>query len=43
MSIAKEHRQVAMHLLPLGQILKRVKTNQNKLNKMHMNLKSQQN
>ena len=42
-SIAKEHRQVAMHLLPLGQILKRVKTNQNKLNKMHMNLKSQQN
>lgn len=38
--IAKEHRLQAMDLLPLGEILKRVKSNQNKLDKMHMNLKS---
>ena len=41
--IAKEHRHVKMNLLPLGEILKRVKNNQKKLNQLHMDLKSQQN
>ena len=40
--IAKEHQHVAMDLLPLGEILKRVKNNQNKLDQLHMDLKSQQ-
>ncbi|MGB2272004.1 MAG: hypothetical protein ACPH15_03195 [Pseudomonadales bacterium] len=41
-NIAKEHRHEAMDLLPLRDIMQRVKNNQNKLDKMHMNLKSQQ-
>ena len=40
--IAKEHRHKDMNLLPLGEILKRVKNNQNKLDQLHMDLKSQQ-
>lgn len=40
--IAKEHSQLVMDLLPLGEILKRVKNNQKKLDKVHMDLKSQQ-
>jgi hypothetical protein len=40
--IAKEHRHKDMDLLPLGEILKRVKNNQNKLDQLHMDLKSQQ-
>ena len=41
-NIAKEHRHEVMDLLPLRDIMQRVKNNQNKLDKMHMNLKSQQ-
>ena len=40
--IAKEHRHVKMDLLSLGEILKRVKNNQNQLDQLHMDLKSQQ-